>query len=355
MFRKHIATGLYPRMRSLPSERTAGNVFPFQNTGMDYYGPVEVKVMRPSLKRWCCLFTCLSTRAVHIEVVPNLEAKTCLAAITRFINRRGKPQTIISDNGTNFVGAAKEIKQYLDDWNQSSIKESLAQRQIKWKFNPPGAPRFVGAPHFGGVWERLVNRVKKAMISIMGSRTLTEDILNTTTCLVEQTLNARPLTSVSDDPNDLEARTPNQFSFGRASVGTPFLSDAHKYTNLRKVFKKSQPYTDMIWTRWSKECLPEWNKRDKWNKLNTRELKVNDLVWVVDESVKRSHYKIGRIIETYPGNDGVVRSATVKTQDGTLKRTQVKLAPVYDEGVFTTENRAGDVGAHYAQPPCDTG
>ena len=111
--RKQITTGLYPCMASLPSERTAGNVFPFQNTGMDYFGPFEVKVMRRSLKRWCCLFLCL--RALHIEVVPSLEAEACLAAITRFIRRRGKPHTIISDNGTIFVGAAKEIKQYLDD------------------------------------------------------------------------------------------------------------------------------------------------------------------------------------------------------------------------------------------------
>ena len=213
--RKQRAGVSQPFMADLPRERLQERVFPFSNTGVDYFGPFEVKFMRKTMKRWCCLFTCLTTRAVHIEVVPSLEAETCLTAITRFIARRGKPATILSDNGTNFVGAAKEMRDCINAWNQSDIETSLAQKDIKWKFNPPGAP------HFGGIWERLVRSCKKAMIAVLDGRSLTDDVLITTMCLVEQTLNARPLTSVSDDPDDLEALTPNHFLLGRANLALP--------------------------------------------------------------------------------------------------------------------------------------
>ena len=239
-------------------------MFPFSNTGVDYFGPFEVKFMHKTTKRWCCLFTCLTTRAVHIEVVPSLEAETCLTAITRFIARRGKPATILSDNGTNFVGAAKEMRDCINAWNQSDIDNSLAKKDIKWKFNPSGAP------HFGGIWERLVRSCKKAMIAV-----LTDHVLITTMCLVEQTLNARPLTSVSDDPDDLENLTPNHFLMGRANLATPFLPDAQRYTDLRRVFRESKAYSDMIWTRWIKEYLPEWNVRNKRNKNDGVFLKIS--------------------------------------------------------------------------------
>ena len=126
----------------------------------------------------------------------SLDTESCLAAVTRFIARRGYPNTIISDNGTNFVGAANELKAFMHEWDKAKIESDLAQKEIAWKFNPPGAP------HFGGIWERLVQRCKKVMIAILDNINLTDEVLSTTMCLVEQTLNARPLAAVSDDPED---------------------------------------------------------------------------------------------------------------------------------------------------------
>ena len=177
------------------------------------------------------------------------------------------------------------------------------------------------------------------MMAIVGIRTLTDDVLSTTMCLVEQILNSRPLTSASDDPEDLEALTPNHFLLGRASPATPFIPDAQRYTDLRRVFRVSQAYADMIWNRWNREYLPQWNERSKWNKEEVRQLEVNDLVWIVDDNVKRAHYKMGRVLEVYHGSDGRVRSALVKTEDGKLKRPVVKLAPMFYESVFQEKNR----------------
>ena len=133
------------------------------------------------------------------------------------------------------------MRDCINAWNKSDIEKSLAQKDIKWKFNPPGAP------HFGGIWERLVRSCKKAMKAVLDGRSLTDDVL-ITICLVEQTLNARPVTSVSDDPDDQEALTPNHFLLGRANLATPFLPVAQRYTDLRRVFRVWQAYSDMIWT-----------------------------------------------------------------------------------------------------------
>ena len=135
-----------------------------------------------------------------------------------------------------------------------------AQKHIVWKFNPPGAP------HFGGVYERFVRSCKKAMVAILGNRSLTDEALLTTMCLVEQTLNARPITPASDDPEDFEALAPNHFIIGRANVCIHFILNAEVYSNHRKMFRSSQAYAHMIWKQWVKEYFPQNNVRAQWNK-----------------------------------------------------------------------------------------
>ena len=179
-------------------------------------------------------------------------------------------------------------------------------------------------------------------IFIVENRSLTDEVLSTTMCLVEQTLNSRPLTAVSDDPEDLTALTPNHFSLRRENASAPFMPSSERYHDLRKSFKTVQAYADMIWKSWTREYLPQWNQRLKWSKEHVRNLKEGELVWLVDDSVKRCEYKIGRFIEIFTGNDGVVRSARVKMAHRELNRPVVKLAPVFYDGVSEIESRAGD-------------
>ncbi|XP_075252041.1 uncharacterized protein LOC142344338 [Convolutriloba macropyga] len=181
-------------MADLPRERLVDQMFPFTHIGVNYFGPFEVKFLRRNLKRWFCLFNCLTTRAVHIEVAQSLDTESYLGALTRFIARRGFPNTSISDNGTNFVGKVNELKAFINKWDKTKIESDLAKKKVVWKFNPPGAQ------HFGGICERLVQSCNKFMTAILDNRSLTDKVLNTTMCLVEQTINARPLTAVSDDP-----------------------------------------------------------------------------------------------------------------------------------------------------------
>ena len=123
------------------------------------------------------------------------------------------------------------------------------------------------------------------------------------------------------------------------------MPSSERYHDLRKSFKTAQAYADMIWKRWTREYLPQWNQRSKWSKEHVRNLKEGELVWLVEDSMKRCEYKLGRIIEIFTGNDGVVRSARVKMAHGELNRPVVKLAPVFYDGVSEIENRAGEVGA----------
>ena len=313
----------------------------FTNVRVDYFGPFNVKIGRRNEKRWCCLFTCLTVRVVHIEVVTNLDTDSCLNAILRFIARRGKPSTIISDNGTNFVGAEGKIAEYVAAWNKERIDEHLIQKGIRWKFNPPAAA------HFGGVWERLVRSCKKAMYVVLGNRSVTEDVLSTTMCIVEQTLNARPLTPVSSYFNDLEALTPNHFLFGTTNVCLPYLPCAEEFVDYRKVFRQTQAYANLIWDRFRKEYLPTLNNRQKWRSTANGNLTEGDLVWLIEDSDRRGYYNLGRVTETIEGSDGVIRSAKVRTKKRVYKRPVVKLAPVLpiSKDVFVMENRASDVKA----------
>ena len=229
--RHRNANRIHPPIADLIRERLDEHVFPFTHTGVDYFGPFEVKFLRRTLKTWCCFFTCLSTRAVHIEVAQSLDTESFLATVTRFIAWRGYLNTIISDNGRNFVGAANELKTFMNEWGKAKIESDLAQKKIVWKFNPPGAP------HFGRICERLVQICKKVMIAILDNRSLTNEALSTTMSLVEQTLNARPLTAVIDDPEDLTALMPNDFLLERKIASTPFMPSSERYHDLKKSFK----------------------------------------------------------------------------------------------------------------------
>ena len=318
--RHRKAETLTPMMSDLPIERLAFRSPTFTNTGLDYFGPFYVSVKRSTEKRWGFLFTCLTTRAVHFEVVPSMDTSSCVMGIERFVARRGAPSVIWSDNGTNFIASEKELLSNVLSWNQRILNESMVKRNIKWKFNPPSAP------HHGGVWERLVRSFKHTFYAILGNRRLTDEILATTFCLVEQSLNARPLVAASSDATDLDALTPNHFLLGCAGSVLP--SHERAEVDHRKRYARAQAYSDAIWNRWLKEYVPSLNRRTKWSTQADRELKTGDLVWIIEPTSPRGHYPLARVVKLNFGGDAVARSAEVKTHTGSFVRPVVKLAPV---------------------------
>ena len=176
----------------------------FTYVGIDYFGPLFVKQGRSQVKRYGCLFTCLTMRAVHIEVAHTLEADSFICGYQRFVSRQGKPKEIYSDNGTNFTGAERELREALERLDQSKVYSRLRTDDVQWSFNPPEAS------HQGGVWERIIRSVRKILGALLKEQLVNDETLSTLLCEVEKILNDRPLTPVSDHPDDPETLTPSK-------------------------------------------------------------------------------------------------------------------------------------------------
>ena len=174
------------KMADLPPDRITVGAPTFFHTGVDFFGPIQVKVLRSKVKRWGCIFTCLVTRAIHLELSPSLESDDFINTLQRFTNRRRNPNLIRSDCGTNFKGATNELRKEIEKMDQMKISKSLQQKEIEWRFNPPEAP------HMGGVWERLVKSVKTTLSVILSESTVLNDYtLQTVFTEVEAILNSR--------------------------------------------------------------------------------------------------------------------------------------------------------------------
>ena len=125
-------------------------------------------------------------------------------------------------------------------------------------------------------------------------------------CVYEQTLNARVLTPVSSDVNDLEAFTPNYFLHGIKNVCLSYLSCTGEFVNNRKLLQQTQIYANLVWSRFCKVYLPTLNNRQKWRSTANEILKEGDLVWLIESSDKRGNYTLGRVTETINVTDGVI-------------------------------------------------
>ncbi|CAL8111098.1 unnamed protein product [Orchesella dallaii] len=316
--REDRAKAVPPQMAVLPDFRVTRPPRPFTYVGVDYFGPIEVNILRRKVKRWGVLFTCLSTRAIHLEVAYSLSTDGMLMALERFVCRRGEPVEIWSDNGTNFKGADHEMKKCLQEMDQEKIQDKLSCRRIVWNFIPPGAP------HMGGAWERLVRSVKQAMSTILKNQSLTDELLQTVLAEAEVTVNSRPLTCVSIDKDDEEAITPNCFLIGSTSVKQPPGNFSDSDLSLRKKWRIAQVLADHFWRRWIKEYLPSLSLRTKWRK-QVPDVKIGDIVFIADSNELRNQWIKGVVDAVYPGEDGQVRVADVRTAGGKLRRPVVKL------------------------------
>ncbi|XP_032796170.2 uncharacterized protein LOC116932522 [Daphnia magna] len=254
--KKLSAKGTTPIMAALPASRLKVGYPPFTHTGVDYFGPIQVNIFRRTIKRWGCLFTCLTSRCVHLDMAYSLDTSSFISALDRFQNRRGVPASYHSDNGTNFVGAERELAACLENLNQHAILRHLGRQPSKWVFNPPAAP------HFGGSWERMVRAAKIAFRSVLGNQRLTDEILLTALTLIENILNSRKLTPVSEDPNDPECLTPNHLLLGRATPNLPPDVFTEDDLSAKERWRIAQAVIEQFWRRWMKEILPSLTERE---------------------------------------------------------------------------------------------
>lgn len=316
-------TSIQQQMGNLPKARVTVSR-PFSQTGVDYFGPVYVKAGRgrQPTKAYVALFVCMATKAVHMELVTDLSTECFLQALRRFISRRNRPTDIYSDNGTNFVGAKNVLEQLLKQLKDVSHHEKIARvcelEGIRWHFNPPSAP------HFGGLWEAAVRSAKHHLLRVLGENSASFEDYNTLLTQVEACMNSRPLTALSNDPTDLEPLTPGHFLTGASLQALPEPDYSHIPGNRLNRWQMVQQQTQNFWKRWRSEYLTQLQSRTK-NWQHPKKVEVGKLVVIVDNNQPPMRWKMGRIHELHPGEDGVVRVVTVKTATNLLQRPVAKL------------------------------
>lgn len=305
-----------PLMGNLPNPRVSPNK-PFSHSGVDYAGPFHITLSKnrgvKTCKAYVCLFICLSTKAIHIELVSDLTAEAFLASLRRFIARRGRVSHLYSDNGTCFVKANKELL--------NLTRDAASSESIEWHFIPPSAP------HFGGLWEAAVKSMKKHLIRVIGYQVLTYEEFYTILCQTEAILNSRPLTPLSSDANDFSVLTPGHFLTMEPLTAAPDSDLSHiKLTHLNRWQLLQRIHQD-LWKRWHAEYLHTLQQRQKWLK-NSVLPEINSLVLIQDDALPPLKWRLGRISALYPGADGVARVAEVTTANGIIKRPLIKLYPL---------------------------
>ena len=297
-------------MADLPQERLLGDYPPFTHTATDLFGPFIVSSSRGNKqdKRYGVIFSCMTSRAIHLEMTPSLDTGSFINALRRFISRRGSPKTMLSDNGTNLTSADKELRAAINEWNKDHIQNYCLQKGMDWKFQPPQAS------HFGGVFEREIRTVRKIFNSLLWELSnqikITDDFLHTFFCEAENIINNRPLTATSTDHSEIKVLTPNDIL--RLSVTNEFPPGVFvkKDLYLKRKWRQAQYCADLFWKRFQNEYLPLLQARAKWT-TKQRLHKVGDIVLVVDQSVPRNHWCTGIVTATKISDDGLVRSCEV--------------------------------------------
>lgn len=321
------AQTLQQQMGNLPRERLTPKR-PFSIVGIDYAGPFACRVSQgrgqKTRKCYLALFVCLSVRAIHLEIVNDYTTAAFLAAFERFASRRGLPAKVMSDNGTNFKGACRELAIRVQKLRSDlEFQNDMATRGIDWKFIPPGAP------HFGGLWEAGVKSVKHHLKRIIGTFTPTYEEFSTLTCKIECCLNSRPLYPLHDDPESFDTLTPGHFLVGSNLLAVPDVSIVNIADSRLSRWQAIQKLHERFWKLWSTDYLTALQTKTKWR--TTREsLRANDLVLLRNPIRPPTHWEMGRVVEIFPGKDGRVRVVRVKTVNSEFTRpiTQICKLPV---------------------------
>jgi hypothetical protein len=319
-------------MGQMHSSRLQAWAAVFKETGMDYFGPF---IVRGGRKVWGLLFTCLTTRAVHIEACPNLKVPTWLNAIERFIARRGQPETIRCDRAGTFIGGSKLLARIEEDHLSTDFCQELEKQvsdkfRVNFSFIPPKMP------HFGGPWERMIGEAKRCMVKATSTvANLSSDALMTFMVRAEGIINRRPL-AIGDD---LEIITP-------AAILAPATQLAYGIPpecSITRVMGQLCQAIEFFWRHWTAQYLQGQSaNRFPGQSPQYVQLEIGDRVLFKEFE---EHHRIpgapalqaGTVTEVHPSQDNIIRRVTIQTKDG--KEKQIPLRRVYLPEVGQVDKR----------------
>ena len=312
-----------PKMPPWPKKRLAV-ARAFSYTGLDYLGPLYIKRDSELSKVWICLFTCLTVRAIHLELVHDLTAQEFLMALRRFIARRGTPIEITLDNAPQF----KASKNFVDRlWKDLIVDDSVhhyvSKEGITWRF----LPEF--CPWMGGFYERLVGLVKRTLRKSIGKICLNSSQLETIVTEIEAILNTRPLVYVGAEIESGIALTPANFLTMNTNIAVPslepvededFSTQISTSENLVQIWQKGENYLRTFWKLWQNEYLLNLRERFQTNLKSSyiqakSEPFIGEVV-LIKENLPRCSWKLGQIKELNNSSDGNIRTAKVRMPNG---------------------------------------
>ena len=303
-------------MSPLPIERI--RISPaFYNVGIDYFGPYAVRgevQKRTRGKVYGVIFTCLASRAVHVDIANDYSTDGFLATYDRYTSIRGYPHKIYSDKGSNLSGASNELKSIVEDLNWTEIQAFGHKNGTEWDFSPGDSPWYNGAV------EALVKSVKRALLSIIDSDTIMSPLeLQTAMYQAAQLVNQRPIGRHPKKPEEGTYLTPNDLLLGRSSPDIP--QGPYKERNSNKYrHDQIQKIVAAFWERWMREVFPSLVIQPKWH-TEHRNVQTGDVVVIEDSNTFRGVWKMGVVDEAIISKDGKVRRCKImyKTPAGTVE------------------------------------
>lgn len=336
-----------PVMAPLPKTRVS-EAIPFSRTGLDYLGPMYIKTSDGQRKVWVCLFTCMVTRAIHLELLQDMSAEEFLLGFRRFISTRGTPVEIVSDNALQFK-TASEVLNLL--WRNvikcDEVQTYASNIGVKWTFIVELAP------WMGGFYERLVSLVKRALRKTVNRKLLSYVQLETVIKEVEAVVNARPLVYVGGDIDSTISLSPKHFLTLNPNTGIPELEPDNNDTDyspyestaerLLQTWKKGQKLLNLFWKVWRDEYLLSLRERTQ-SVLKSRRIQshfspnVDEFVLIKDD-IPRGCWRVGRVVSLVFSLDGCVRSAKVALSSGRVIARLLNLLFPIDVCKNTSESR----------------
>ena len=316
---------------------------PFTITGVDFSGALYVQDGNQERKVYICLYTCATTRAIHLEIVHDLTVDMFILSFRRFVSRRSLPSIMVSDNASTYQSASEELQSLL---RSTSLTHNLSKQGVQWRFIPKRAP------WYGGWWERLIGLTKLTIKKVLGRTHVSLVTLQTLITEVEAVLNDRPLTYMTSDIVDADPITPSHLLCGRRITPLPYVTvedseieDPTYGSGVQVRAKKQALLLQHFQRRWREEYLTSLREFHQATGNNKQSIKVGDVVLVHDDT-PRASWKMAVIEELIKGNDGLVRAAKIRTATGRTNRPIARLVPL---------EVASSTAPDTSQPPPQTG
>ena len=291
-----------PEMGQLPPYRFTSEKA-FDISGIDFAGPITVRAFRArgkiGMKSYITVIVCMTTKAVHLELVFSLNSESLIMALKRFIARRGRCSHLHSDNGRNFVGcdrAMKETRSLLKETVENEeVRSYLLRNIISWTFIPPQSP------HFGGIWEAGVKSVKYHLNRLFQGITPTVEEVNTALAEIEAILNSRPISGLTAEPDDFELVTPNHLITGFPAVQIPMLISETRLKSIKPSnnFNNVRNIVNSFWKKWRGDYYQSLTNKYKWSSKGSAP-EEGDLVLIKRNNDPPTFWARGRIIKHIP-------------------------------------------------------